>query len=394
MSMTALKKSIGADPEALYKENRAFNQEHDVALEPMQFFAMKAAEPDYGIVPEEGELRQREERMLRRFHVEPWEHYRAMKVLQFARDSYAIEKYWTDHGCPWHGQAAPTLEKAFTVNESLSATFPVFVDTFIQAGRLATPILTRLVQDTIQVSGKTAQHSEFFDTPSSPAPGVETAEGARTEQVKIVWREREIRLRKLGFEVLATYEALRWSRLPVLARGFERVGRRFQYSVAEVGLETLISGDGSTPSNAAETVAGSGATTAYSHYLDLYFAFEDEYVPSVFFAAPLAIRQALTIPEFKDPLAGGAFQNQGRIATPLGIPFERWSPKGVSGSYATDMVIAVDESALGLVEYTAGGILNESENLIRTGWRLEVSTVWIGFGIMDPEARKVGTDFA
>lgn len=223
---------------------------------------------------------------------------------------------------------------------------------------------------------------------------METAEGARTEQVVITWREREIRLRKLGYEVLATYEALRWTALPILAQGLERVGRRFTYSIFEYGLETLISGDGSTPSNAADTVAGGGTGTDYDDYLNLYFAFDDEYVPDMFIAPPLTIRQALTIPEFKDPLAGGAFQSEGRIPTPLGIPFERWSPKGISGTYTNDDVLAVDSSAVGLVEYTAGGILSESERLIRTGWQLSVNTVWVGFGMMDPEARVFGTDFA
>jgi Phage capsid family len=394
MSMELLKKHIGADPEGWYQENKKYNEANDLSLNTLEFFALKAAEPEYSIAPEPAELERREKRMLERFSVLPGEPHRARKVRQFAADSYAIEKYWEDHGCPWFGPKAPTLEKAFTVNESLRATFPIFVDTFIQAGRLASPILDRLVQDTINVNSKTAQHSEFFDTATSPAPGVETAEGARTEQVKITWREREITLRKLGYEVLATYEALAWSRLPILARGLERVGRRFQYLVTEMGLEVLIAGDGSTPTNAAGTVAGGGAATDYDDYLDLYFAFEDEYVPDMFITSQTVIRKALTLAEFKDPLAGGAFQSQGRIPTPLGIPFERWKSKGIAGSYNNDVIVAVDSSALGLVEYTAGGILNESERLIRQGWTLNVSTVWLGFGMMDPEARKVGLDFA
>jgi hypothetical protein len=392
--MELLKKHIGSDPQGWHDENLAFNKSNEVNLEPLQFFAMKAAEPEYGIEPTEAELHHREERMLERFNVQKGEHYRANRVRQFARDSYSLEKYWEDHDCPWAGPQSPTLEKAFTVNESLRATFPTFIDTFIQAGRLASPILARLIRDTINVSSKVAMHSEFFDTATNPIPGVETAEGARTEQVKITWREREIRLRKIGYEVLATYEALKWTQLPILAAGFERVGRRFQYLMTEMGIEVLAAGDGSTPSNAPLSTAGAGASTVYGDYLDLFFLMPDEYTPNMFIASPLVIKQALGIAEFKDPLAGGAFQNQGRIPTPLGVPFERWRSKGVSTTYNNFMVIAVDTTALGLVEYTAGGLLAETENLIRTGWKLDVLTTWLGFGMMDSDARVLGTDFA
>lgn len=393
MSMQALKKAVGSDPAGWHIQNRLFNEQHKVELQPLEYFAMKAAEKDYGIVPEERELQAREERCLRRFRVQPWEYQRGEKVRRFARDTYALEKYWEDHDCPWAGPQSPTVQKAFSVNESLSAAFPAFVQTFVQAGRLATPLLERLVQDTIPVIGKTAQHAELTDTATTPAPGIETAEGARTEQVTINWQEREIRLRKLGYEVLATYEAVQWARLPVLARALERVGRRFQYTLTEYAIEVLISGDGSTPTNVADTEAGSGATTDYSHYLNLYFAFPDEYVPDLFLAGPDAVKQALGIAEFKDPLAGGAFQNQGTIPNPLGIPFVRWRSKGISGNFANDMVIAIDTTALGLVEYTAGGILSEAERLIRTGWSLNVTTLWVGFGMIDPDSRIVGTNF-
>jgi hypothetical protein len=400
--MQALTKTLEGHGREWYAEQRRYNTEHDVNTDVLQYFAWKARD-QYGIgLEDDRELERREAMFLRRFNVLPGEWNREKKVRQYAHDSWIIEKFWAEHGCPWSGPESPTVEKAQT-SGPLQSVFPVFIEAQIQAGRLADPILNLLVTDSVNVNAGSATHVELTDTATTPTGAVQTMEGARTSQVKVTFRERNIPLLKFGYETLSTYEASRRARLPVLARAYERIGRRFQYLLVEFALDVLILGDNSTVtlesgasatvSNAAATdPAAVGGTPTYADTLDLLFDFAEGYNPSLGIASGAVLKKLLGIAEFKDSQLF-SFARDGNFPVLLGIPFRRWDSKAISSGYANTQLILHDTS-VGLTEYTDGGILTQSDQIITEGWNRSVTSLWVAYAVNDKEGTWVGTSYS
>jgi hypothetical protein len=232
---------------------------------------------------------------------------------------------------------------------------------------------------------------------------VETTEGARTAQVTVTFRERNVPLKKFGYETLSTYEASRRARLPVLARAYERVGRRFQYLLTEFALDVLILGDNATvtlengsslsvPNAAGVEPADAPGAPDYDDALDLLFGFGEDYSPNLGIASGAVLQNMLTIAEFKDSQLF-SFASDGVIPRILGIPHLRWESKGFSSGYTNTSLVWTDTN-VGVTEYTDGGILTESDRIITEGWNRTVTTMWVAYAVNDAAATRVGTLWA
>jgi hypothetical protein len=401
--MDQLTKHMTSDAKGWYEENKRWNADNGASASPVQYFAWKARE-EYGVYPEDPILERREEHFLRHFKVQPEETTRDLAVRQYAADTWAIEKYWAEQKNPWHGPMSGTVEKAFTTS-ALQGTFPIFFDQALLAGRLTSGVRQRLVAETVPTNSGIANHTEIFTDGAAGtlqgtnplARAVETGEGARTTQVSIKVRERQIALKKFGYEALASYEALRRARLPVFQRTLETVGANFEILLTDFAIDVLVLGDGTLPSNAAGTVASTVAgAPVYADYINLIMSAPQPYNFDLLVGNKEAIIRMLNVAEFKDPLAGFSFQNRGVIPSPFGVPLLRWDTTGNTtawpNSTTTSKLMAMVTN-LGLVEYTEGGVITESDRIIESGWERVVSTTWIAYGIMDPDSRKVGTGF-
>lgn len=400
--MSALTKAFAEHGKEWYHEQRRYNKDNDVNTDVLNYFAWKARD-EFGIgIEDDKDLERREALFLRRFNVHPGEWNREKKVRQYAHDSWIIEKFWAENGCPWSGPESPTVEKAQT-SGPLQGTFPIFIESNIQAGRLADPLRSRLVTDTVNANSGSATHTELTDTASTPTGAVETMEGARTSQVRVTFRERNIPLLKFGYETLSTYEANRRARIPVLARAYERIGRRFEYLLTEFALDVLILGDNATvtlESGASATVSNAAGTEAadvagtpdYDDMLDVLFSFTEGYNPNLGIASGAVLKNLLNIAEFKDSQLF-SFARDGSFPNMLGIPFVRWESKGVSSGYTNTKLILHDTS-VGLTEYTDGGILTETDRIITEGYLRGVTTMWVAYAVNDSAGTWVGTDFA
>lgn len=401
-NMQALTKTFKDHGREWYANQRKYNQENDVNTDVLQYFAWKARD-EYGVgLDDDRELERRESMMLRRFDVKPGEWNRERQVRQYAHDSWVLEKFFQENQCPLFGPEAPTVEKAQTTGP-LQSVFPVFIEAQIQAGRLADPLLSLLVTDVVNVNAGSATHVELVDTAATPTGAVETMEGARTSQVKVTFRERNVPLRKFGYETLSTYESSRRARLPVLARAYERIGRRFQYILTEFGLDVMVGGDNATVTlengttatvaNSAEAEAADVAGTPdYDDMLDLMFLFDEGYQGRLGISSAAVLKNLLNIAEFKDSQLF-TFARDGNFPTILGVPHVRWESKGVSSSYTNTMLVWHD-TTVGLTQYTDGGVLTQSDQIIQEGWNRSVTTLWVAFAVNDAEGTKISTGFA
>lgn len=339
-----------------------------------------------GIYPEDRERDYWENYWLRALRVNAFwdEPQREFKVRQFANDWWALMKVFEDQGNPaWPMQPTASVQKAFTTS-SLQTVFPIFFDTNIQAGLLADPVLERLVSRSVPVNSHTATHIKMTDTTADQTMG-EGGEGTAAIQLLVSIAERTIKLRKFTGEIDWTYEVMRLARLDVLAESLQRIGRRYNQLKTDFALSVLIDGDGAGDGAATTSAATTTGTPIYNDLTTAEFVFPQGYTPDTIVAPKEVLVKILAFAEYKDPLAGILHQTTGAIPRPLGMDLVRWDSTGRVTTYLATTAVMFD-SNLALIEYTEGGIITETERIIRSQWEASVVSQWVGYGVWDRSA--------
>jgi len=293
-------------------------------------------------------------------------------------------KVFEDQKAPaWPEQPQAMVEKAFNTN-SLQSVFPIFFDTNLVAGLLANPVLDRLVARSVSVNSHNATHVTMTDTTSDHLMG-EAGEGTSFIQLIIKEAERAIKLKKFGGEILFTYEVMRLQRLDVLATSLQRIGTRYNQLKTDYALATLIDGDGAGDGAVTGSAAATTGTPIYSDLVTAEFVFTNGYMPDTFIAPYQVLVKILNMVQYQDPLAGVLHQTTGRMPTPLGMDLVRWDSTGRVSTYLSTTAVMLD-SNLALVEYTEGGVITESERVIKAQWERSVVSEWVGYAVWDRAA--------
>src|SRR5438477_189516 len=146
MGMDTLAREMSGDAKGFYNQVKAFNDANETQISWTSYFSEHAKKQ--GVYAEEAIVARREEHFLRKFKVRPEEFDRDRRVREHARDTWAIEKYFAEHGCPIYGDAAPAAGKAFT-SGTLQGVFPIFFESALREGLLQSSIRNRLVAETV-----------------------------------------------------------------------------------------------------------------------------------------------------------------------------------------------------------------------------------------------------
>lgn len=377
-----------ADPAAFHREmqNWRSDEAEDLAVSTVRYFGELARSE--GVYPEEAERKFWEEYWLKKLKVgkrfaEP---RREMRVREFASDWWALMKVFEDQKAPaWPEHPNATVQKAFTTN-TLQAVFPLFFDTNIVAGILANPVMDRLLMASIPVNSHTATHVKMTETDGDATMG-EAGEGTTFVQLIIKEAERTVKLKKFGGELLWSYEVMRLQRLNVLALSIQRIGRRYNQLQTDFALATLIDGDGAGDGAIADSAAATTGTPVYGDLVDAEFLFTEGYEPDTIVAPKQVLAKILKMAEYKDPLAGVLHQTNGAIPNPLGMDLVRWDSTGRVSTYLSTTAVMFD-SNLSLMQYTEGGIITESERIIRSQWERSVTSQWVGYAVWDRDAAR------
>ena len=378
--------------------------------------AMAAAE---GVGPDDAELKEYQDHWLLELKVPAWDRLRQRKVKRYARNRWTIDTLFKEAGIVLPGPMrdkmpcanSPTVQAVFPMNGSKAfvtsttqVIFPFYYAAAIQAGILAMPLLDRLIMEDVPVNSHTADHAMMTDTAGDRVTAV-SSEGAYSTEIIIRAINHPIVLHKYVSKALATYESIRLQRIPIFERGLMRVGQQFMIEQTNVGIDTLVNGDGTTVApggGAAPTYpAAAAGAPVYRDIIKLDTAFPQGYeVIDGIFVMPIdTLIKVLDMPEFKDPLAGWHYQNDGAYPTPVGKPIYRWdATAGASGidglipGWTTGSMMEV-KPGIAMVKYTEGGILVETDRLIDGQWDKVVSSTWTGYGIWDRKGVVVGTSF-
>lgn len=350
-----------------------------------------------GIGPSESEIDRSVARLMARSGI-PSDKFgllpEAMRSLyeQYATDIWGLEQAFAYLGVRVKGAGADRLEKLFATTAS-AVLFPVYVETQVMAGILATPILADLIATETQINSHLYASLALADAQADRELRL-LGEGATLPTTRIATADRGICLYKFGRMLEATYEALRLQRMNVISLFLQRVGRQIAIDETDWAIETLIAGDGNAGSaidNTNDLDADVQGTLDYDELVKLKLAFADGYDMTTAVTktgtGTYGLRAILNMAEFKDPMAGFTFQRSGILPGPMGATWHRWDSVAAP-HYVTQCILALDNRAA-LEQVTEQGVMTESDRLIDKQFERTAISKWTGFAKLDYNAVKV-----
>lgn len=343
-----------------------------------------------GIGPQGNEIADRVARLARRAgypSVNALPSYQLERYEQFARDSWGLDVMLDAAGVRAKGIGADTVEKFYSTAASTTI-FPAFIDTQITVGRLANPVLGDLIATETPVNSHSHEGAILNDT-AAQRQTRKIGEGSDLPVTTFTIADTATKLSKYGTYFEVSYEAIRLQRLNVIGIWLQRIGQQMAIDETDDAITALISGDGNTGSavtNATDIDADSAGTLDYDELVKLFLGFADSYNLTTAVTPDLNIRKILNMAEFKDPTAGFTFQKNGVLPGPMGANWHRWNT-GVA-ALGTQMVLGVDNTAA-LEKLTEGGVVMETENIIRKQIAGTGYSTWVGFHKLDYAAAQV-----
>jgi hypothetical protein len=334
------------------------------------------------VSPEPPEIEGTAQRILARFEQKDDGSWRSQAVREYAFQVAGLEKELSARGIRTRGPGADTVEKFFASSND-TPLFPAFAASQIIAGQLASSLVPMLIASEVQINSHVADKITISDT-SADRTLKFIGEGADLPKTKISRVEGTITLYKYGRLLEATYESVRLQRIDILGLMLQRMGMQIGLDQTDDLIETLIAGDGTANSAVTDTDAETSGTLDYDELVRLTLAFPLGYQMTDAVVNDANLRTMLNMPEFKDPMAGFNFQASGKLQSPFGARWHRWTSTG-STSFSTDRILAVDNRGAAAL-FREDTLLEESDQLIdKQLWQRSMSE-WIGFMKLDSNA--------
>lgn len=390
MSMQAFAQGLSKD---FYVEAKSARGPYGELPSEIEFFAEKAEAAGYE--PNEARIKQRHQELCERCGIGPDQWRRKARAYNLCRDTDALWQMFEEAEVDPFDEYSPSVDqiksmKGFGVNGSIQNAFPVFYQSQIVEGILATPMLDRMVAQTVQVNTGTADHVGLTDT-AGQRRLYESGEWAQAVEMNLTYSSTSVPLKKFQGNLKSSSEAIRRARLPLFAAMLRRIGQQLGIDMVDFALDVLIAGHGSAPLGGAATTVATTVTgsPSYADFIALMFAFTDGYEVSDILASSTVLAKVLALPEFKDPQAGFTTQRTGVLPTPVGWTLHRWDSLG-SSNYAVTKVVAWQQN-LALVQYNEGGIETETGRIIENDFNQQVIRLYTAFAVWDRAATRVGT---
>lgn len=283
------------------------------------------------------------------------------------------------------GRKVSELSEFFKTSQS-AVLFPEFVSRNIELG-MNRGKMEATVNDVIATTTNIDQadyRTISVDESNMKADYRRVAEGAEFPKIKILMKEKQITLQKIGLKIESSYEAVRRTKLNVLAIAFQAIGRNLATKIVTEAVNVLINGDGNSNPAALISSATPG-TLAYNDLVDLDMAFVN-FESDTLIGNKATITKILKMAEFKDGLIGDEYKKTGRFITPLGNTLL------VNNSIAGNLLLGFSKSAGVEQVIETGSSLVEEDKLIDRQMNESVVSRVTGFAKLWPTA-AVGLTF-
>lgn len=229
----------------------------------------------------------------------------------------AYERQMMSHGLGLQGGQIAALGDFFRTSSS-TILFPEFVNRNVQIGMQQGKLeasVSDIVATTSSVDSPSIKSAEF-DFDNSKTEYSRVAEGSEFPKITIRLKDKEVNLSKIGVRIESSYEAMRRTKINVIAVGFQAIGRDLATKIVKEAMNILINGDGNANPAGSITAGASGVIT-YDDLVNLEMEFEI-WENEILIGNKATIIKLMKMAEFKDPLISKEFITTGKFLTPLG----------------------------------------------------------------------------
>ncbi len=277
------------------------------------------------------------------------------------------------------GPGSDRIEKFFQTGDS-AALFPEYVARSVRQGMEMENLLPSLVATVTDIDS--LDYRTIESVPTADDRSLRTvAEGAALPQTSVRTRDSLVHLKKRGRMLVASYEALRFQRIDLFTVTLRQIGAYIARTQLSDAVDVLLNGDdGDSPATA---IAAEGSKPDYADMVSLWGALVP-YRLNAMLGSTAAVKDILTIAEFKDAQAGLNFQGTGKLLSPLGAALLH------DPDMAAEKIIGLDKTcALEMVR--AGGVQTDSDRLIDRQMERAGVSVISGFSRIFGDAVRVLT---
>jgi hypothetical protein len=290
-----------------------------------------------------------------------------------------------------NGNAILTIKDWFA-NPAITALFPAFVESRVQAGLLQSSLVPELVFD--DVAASSIKVTDTYDsTPAESRSLRQIAQGSDLPVSEISAADSTLNLTKFGrmlqwsYEVEAANQTLNFVEFQM-----RRMGAQIGIDETDSLLHIAIAGDGTTAgsaeTNSTDTDVATSGTILFSDLLGWYYNVTNSaYRIDKAVAGKTDIKLIADLPELSDV---EYLQNQAalRIPTPAAVNYYWWDGGVTGSSYVDRLVIGVD-SRQAFAAYTYGGFIQEADQIISRQVKQATFSYYRGFRKFDAGAVSV-----
>ncbi|MBK7143086.1 MAG: hypothetical protein IPH75_13515 [bacterium] len=289
----------------------------------------------------------------------------------------AFERQLALAGVRLGGKQPTTVEQFY---QKAPALMPEFMLREIKKGQQMRPELSRLIASSTVINSN--RYTPFFvDTSSDKKFALRpVGEGAEIPQLIVTEQTHAITVSDFGLTLKTSYRALRHRSTAQFRVLLWYIGFKMQTDKIGMIVNTLINGDGN--SNAARVVnAAATGTLAYGDLVNLWAQFTPFEMTTLICHID-KLKTILNLTEFKDPLIGYRFQQQGELISPLGSTLVR------SDEVPTDYIIGLD-NRFAIEEVIAQPLMIEYDKVIEQRFEEAVISEAVSYAKVVKEAAVI-----
>jgi len=345
----------------MYENARKLDMTFSMYLEDMKSHGLDEKTPYYGLTPNE---------------------VFAMRKGYELRGEQApmtvLEELLFRGGIKASGSRPDVVGKLFEYSD-LEVLVPEIMSNKIYAGLLMDSLVPKFIAtETVVRNGYDYKKLYITDTEQERQTSIITP-GRDIGETQIGVAQKSIQMRKFGTYLTITYETLEWQRLNVWGICLERIGKQIQIDETDDMFYTLVNGDGNTSTTPGTTVSTvATGTIATADVIGWATGLPAPYKLNVFAGKKALMQEYLaTLVGLNNPF------NMYQTGVDLPQHYE-WDRSIIT----SDTFIGVD-SRYGIEHLTSGGVLTESEKIIRKQINGTAITYWAGFGVIDNQATAI-----
>ncbi len=240
--------------------------------------------------------------------------------------------------------------------------FPEFITRVIRSGADESKYLSNIVATTTKIDSLDYRAVDFkmdFDSKTDAQKRViwsALSEGAQVPEAQYTIGSRLVNLRKRGKMFSASYDAIRFQRLDVVAVALKRIGEVMAHNITADAMRTIYEGDDESGTNPASVEEVTSIT--FDSLVEFWAGFSP-YKLTTLVTTPTVAATLIKMDEFRDATAGLDIHGTGKLISPFGA--ELVYAKGLvpeSAIVGVDKSCALEHLKAGDIEIEYGKVID------------------------------------